>query len=293
MQQRKYLVTAAAGKTGVHTVRHLIESGHRVRALVHHEDERSAALRKAGAEVVVGDLLEHDDAIRATEGVSGAYLCYPVRPGFIQATAYFADAARRAGLEVVVNMSQISAREDSKSHAARDHWIAERVLDWSGVPTVHLRPTFFSEWLTFPWVRDPIVNEGKIALPYGNGRHAPISAEDQARVIAAILAQPSTHIGKTYPLYGPVELGQQQIAEAVSEMLGREIIYSPTSIEEYRRHLKTYALPEFMIQHFLEVAIDYQNGIFAGTNDVIEKVTGQAPQTIEAFIAENRLAFGE
>jgi NAD(P)H dehydrogenase (quinone) len=218
MQQRKYLVTAAAGKTGVHTVRHLIEGGHAVRALVHNEDDRSEALRKTGAEVVVGDLLEHDDAISATQGVSGAYLCYPVRPGFIQATAYFADAARRAGLEVVVNMSQISAREDSKSHAARDHWIAERVLDWSGVPTVHIRPTFFSEWLTFPWVRDPIVKEGKIALPYGNGRHAPISADDQARVIAAILTQPSTHIGKTYPLYGPVELSQQEIAAAVSHV---------------------------------------------------------------------------
>lgn len=291
MQQRKYLVTAATGKTGVHTVRHLIEGGHAVRALVHNEDARSEALRTAGAEVVVGDLLEHDDVIRATEGVSGAYLCYPVRPGFIQATAYFADAARRARLDVVVNMSQISAREDSKSHAARDHWIAERVLDWSGVPTVHLRPTFFSEWLTFPWVRDPIVKEGRIALPYGSGRHAPISGDDQARVIAAILARPSAHIGKTYSLHGPVELDQQEIAHAVGNVLGRKVVYHPTSIDEYREHLQTYDLPEFVIQHFIEVAIDYQNGIFSGTNDVIEKITGQAPQTIDAFVAANRAAF--
>src|ERR1700743_3253005 len=152
MAQRKYLVTAATGKTGVYTVRYLLKAGHAVRALVHTEDERADALRALGAEVMLGDLLEHDDAIRATQGVNGAYLCYPVRPGFIQATAYFADAARRAKLDVVVNMSQISAREDSKSHAARDHWIAESVLNWSGVPTVHIRPTFFSEWLIFPWV---------------------------------------------------------------------------------------------------------------------------------------------
>jgi hypothetical protein len=72
MRQSKYLVTAAAGKTGMHTVRHLIEGGHGVRALVYREDERSEALRKEGAEVVVGDLLEHDDAIRATQGISGA-----------------------------------------------------------------------------------------------------------------------------------------------------------------------------------------------------------------------------
>lgn len=291
MQQRKYLVTGATGKTGVHTVRNLINDGHAVRALVHNEDERSAALRQAGAEVVVGDLLEHDDAIRATQGVSGAYLCYPVRPGFIQATAYFADAARRAKLEVVVNMSQISAREDSKSHAARDHWIAERVLDWSGVPTVHIRPTFFSEWLTFPWVRDPIVKEGKITLPYGDGRHAPISGEDQARVIAALLTQPSDHVGKIYPLHGLVELSQQEIADAVGGVLGREVAYSPMSLAQYRGHLEKYGLPEFITQHFLEVAVDYQNGIFAGTSDVIEKLTGRAPQSIEAFVAANRGAF--
>ena len=128
MNSEKFLVTAATGDTGRYTVQRLLEKGHAVRALVHKEDERSEALRGTGAEVVVGDLLEHDDAIRVTVGTSAAYFCYPVRPGLIQATAYFADAAKRAGLEVVVNMSQISAREDSKSHAARDHWIAERVL---------------------------------------------------------------------------------------------------------------------------------------------------------------------
>lgn len=291
MQQRQYLVTGATGKTGVHTVRNLIQSGHAVRALVHREDERSAALRQAGAEVLVGDLLNHDDAIRATDGVSGAYLCYPVRPGFIQATSYFADAARRAKLEVLVNMSQISAREDAKSHAARDHWIAERVLDWSGVPTVHIRPTFFSDWLIFPWVSDTSVKEGRIALPYGEGRHAPISGEDQARVIAALLMQPADHIGKTYTLLGVKEMSQREIAAAVSNVLGREIVYRPGSLAEYRAHLETYRLPEFIIQHFLEVAVDYENGVFSGTNDLVERITGKKPDTIETFIAANRAVF--
>jgi NAD(P)H dehydrogenase (quinone) len=291
MNQRKFLITGATGKTGVHTIRHLLQDGHAVRAFVHGEDERSAALRAQGAEIVVGDLLEHDDILRAMDGVNGAYLCYPVRPGFIQGTAYFADAARRAGVEVVVDMSQISAREDSKSHAARDHWIAERVLDWSGVPTVHIRPTFFSEWLIFPWVRDQIVQEGRIALPYGDGRHAPIAGEDQARLIAAVLAQPSGHIGKTYPLFGPVELDQHQIADEISAVLGRKIVYRPSTIEQYRQHLEKYDLPEFAIQHFLAIAIDYQNGIFSGADGVIGDITGRAPQTVSDFVKAHRQAF--
>ncbi|MDF3886241.1 NmrA family NAD(P)-binding protein [Cupriavidus basilensis] len=291
MQQRKYLITGATGKTGVYTIRELLGKGHAVRALVHQEDERSEALRNEGAEVVVGDLLEHDDIIRAMDGVTGAYLCYPVRPGYIQATAYFADAAKRAGVEVVVEMSQISAREESESHAARDHWIAERVLDWSGVPTVHIRPTYFSEWLTFPWVRDLIAKESKITLPYGAGRHAPIAAEDQARLIAAVLTQPAGHIGKIYPLYGPVELSQEEIADEMSKVLGRKITYSPSTLGEYREHLAKYDLPEFVIQHFLATAVDYQNGIFSGTDGVIGQITGKAPQTIADFVKANREAF--
>ncbi|MBN3810482.1 NmrA family NAD(P)-binding protein [Paraburkholderia sp. Ac-20347] len=291
MEKRKYLITGATGKTGVYTVNNLLAAGHAVRAMVHGEDARSAALREAGAEVVVGDLLDHDDLLRATDGVTGAYLCYPVSPGFIQGTAYFADAARRAGLDVVVEMSQISAREDAKSHAARDHWIAERVLDWSGVPTVHIRPTFFSEWLIFPWVRDTIVKEGQITLPYGEGRHAPIAAEDQARFITAVLTQPSAHIGKAYELCGPVELDYHEIAQKISEVIGRKIAYNPGTLEDYRAHLQRYDLPEFMIQHFVEVAVDYRNGVFKGSDQIIEQVTGKAPQTVEAFVRANSQLF--
>jgi len=291
MTQRKYLITAATGKTGVHTINQLLKDGHAVRAMVHGEDERSERLRKAGAEIVVGDLLEHDDVLRAVDGVSAAYLCYPVRPGFIQATAYFADAAQRAGLDVVVSMSQISARDDSDSHAARDHWIAERVLDWSGVPAVHLRPTLFSEWLTFPWVRNRLVEEGKITLPLGEGRHAPIGAEDQARFIATVLTNPAAHVGKTYPLYGPVEFSQKELADELSRVLDRKIVYSPSTLEEYEAYLNTFNLPPFIIQHFVAIAVDYQNGIFSGADGVIGELTGQAPQTVEQFVKANIEAF--
>jgi len=81
MGAEKFLVTGATGRTGRHTVQHVLEKGHAVRALVHQEDERSEALRRTGAEVVVGDLLEYGDTIGATAGTNAAYFCYPIRPG--------------------------------------------------------------------------------------------------------------------------------------------------------------------------------------------------------------------
>jgi NAD(P)H dehydrogenase (quinone) len=291
MGTQTFLVVGATGKTGQHTVRLLLEKGHAVRAMVHKEDDRSKALRDAGAEVVTGELLDHNDVIRAAAGASAAYFCYPVSPGLIQATAYFADAAKRAGLKALVNMSQISAREDSKSHAAHDHWIAERIFDWSGVPTVHLRPTFFSEWLLIPFVRSTIANNSIIDLPYGNGRHAPIAAEDQARVIATILAEPAAHAGKTYPLCGPTELDQAGIAAAITEVLGRKISYQPLTIPQHRERLEKGGWPEFVIQHFCAVALDYQNGLFSGEDKFIAKLTGKPPMSVQDFVASHRKAF--
>jgi NAD(P)H dehydrogenase (quinone) len=143
--RKQFLITGAAGSTGTSAIEILTQQGHSVRALVHREDERSARLGAAGAEVVVGDMLGLDDARRALEGIDAAYFVYPIAPGLIEATAYFAQAAKEVRLGSLVNMSQISARRDSKSHAARDHWVAERLCDWSGVPVTHLRQTFFAQ----------------------------------------------------------------------------------------------------------------------------------------------------
>ena len=74
---------------------------------------------------------------------------YPVQPGILQATAYFAQAAKEAAVSAIVNMWVFSARREAKSHAAQDHWISEQVLNWSGVPTTHLRPTLFAEWALY------------------------------------------------------------------------------------------------------------------------------------------------
>ncbi len=291
MSAKKFLVTGATGETGRYTVKELLERGHDVRALVRKEDERAERLRRAGAEVVVGDMLEHDDLIAASEGVTGAYFCYPVRPGIIQATAYLADALRRAGSQVLVNMSQISARDNSDSHAARDHWIAERIFDGAGLPVVHLRPTFFSQWFLYPHAQASIRNGGMIDLPYGEGRHAPIAAEDQARFIAAVLDNPAAHLGRTYTLHGPVELDQEGIAAAIGEVLGIEVRYRPTTVAQYKQRLEAQDLPPFLVQHFCAIAIDYQNGIFSGSDQVIEQVTGARPLTVKEFVELHRSEF--
>lgn len=291
MAEPIYLITGVTGATGGAAARELRRQGRRVRGLVHKEDARAEALRTSGIEVVVGDLLDLDSIRRAMEGVSGAYFVYPIpHEGLIDAAAFTAQAAIEAGVRSLVDMSQISARREAKSHAARDHWVSERVFDWSGVPTTHLRPTFFAEWLLYDrpgWH----VKNGTIRFPLGRGRHAPIAAEDQGRVVAAVLTDPAPHAGKVYPLFGPVELDHYQIAEKLSATLGRPFRYEPVPIPQFAAAMRSSGHSPRFVQHIASVAQDYQDGIFAGTNDVIERITGKPPMTVEEFIERNRARF--
>ncbi|WP_370963747.1 NAD(P)H-binding protein [Amycolatopsis sp. cg9] len=287
---RLFLVTAATGKTGRGTVELLLARGHRVRAMAHTDDERSRALAAAGAEVVHADLLDFPAVAAAMSGVNGVYFCYPIRPGLLEATVNVAQAATEAGVRSVVSMSQISARREAASTAARQHWLAERVLDRTGLLTTHLRPTFFAEWLTSWWqLRD---GTGYLRLPFGEGRHAPIAAADQARVIAAVLAEPEPHDRAAYTLHGPVELDHHGIAAAVSATLGIPVRYEPISLGEFTEALTRQGLPAHLVQHLGNVAVDYRNGVFAGTNDNVEKIGGRAPLSVAQFVRENRAEFG-
>ena len=286
---RTALVTGATGKTGAATVPLLLARGHRVRAFVHRADARADRLAALGAEVVVGDLLDLEAVTRAVHGVTGAYFCYPIAPGLVEATAYFAQAAREAGVGALVNMSQVSARRDAASDAARQHWIAERVLDWSGVPTTHLRPTFFAEWL-LP-LAEPIAHAGVLALPFGDGRHAPVAAADQAHVIAAVLDDPAPHAGATYPLFGPVEMDHHEIAAEVARALGRPVRYDPITVDAFAEWLAARGQSPHLIQHLRHVALDYQAGQFAGHNDVVSRVGGVPGMTVAQFVARHRAAF--
>src|SRR5258708_34987212 len=190
MSQRPLLVTGRTGDTGGATAEQMLVRGHHVRALAHRQDDRAKRLQGLGAEVVFGDFLNLDDVRAALLRVAGAYFCYPIRPGIIHATAIFAKAAKEAGVECVVNMSQVSAREDAKSHAAQDHWLAERVFDWSGLTVVHLRPTYFAEWLLY---LPPMLRARLHHAPFATARPSPISARRQARVIVRVVENPRQH----------------------------------------------------------------------------------------------------
>jgi NAD(P)H dehydrogenase (quinone) len=175
-------------------------------------------------------------------------------PGLVQTTAQFAQAAEEVGVEVIVNMSQKPARSDAKSEASRQHWLSERVFDWSGVSAVHLRPTLFAEWLLY---LAPMIRHGRMLAPFSaTGRAAPVAAEDQARLIVAVLEHPTAHVGKTYPLFGPVELTHPEIAAIISHVIGKKVAYQQVPSSGLRL---TCLIPDDILSDLVSTFLLVQN----------------------------------
>ena len=230
------LVTGAAGgaqgSTGRLVARLLREQGIPVRALVHKLDGRSDELRKQGAEVVEGDLLNPASVRAAMQNVKRAYFTYPVAEGLLEAAAIFAAAARDAALELVVNNSQLQGRPDdpafrdlqhTPSFRNLQHRLADRIFDWAQVRTVHLQaPPYYENVRAL--VSRSIAEHSTVFLPWGEDTTVIplVGAEDVARVAATLLANPDAPSQSAYAL--------------VSETLTvREIVRAGLKEQQFRR----------------------------------------------------------
>ncbi|MFD4475351.1 NmrA family NAD(P)-binding protein [Streptomyces sp. NPDC058471] len=281
------LVTGAAGgqqgSTGRHVVRLLLEQGQAVRALVRSDDARAAALRKLGAEVVVGDLREITDVLAAVRGVRRAFFTYPVTGGLLDAAGAFAAAARRAGLERVVEVSQLAAAPDAGTPRMRQHWVAEEVFDWAGIGAVHLRAGVFFENLDF------LVRAGggrELAMPLGplDTVLPLISGEDVARVGAGLLTDPLPKCPD------PVVLltGQILTVGEVVETYGRGLKYVDVSPEEWRERATELYGDTHVVAHLDKLwelfrLIGSHHELYEVTPS-IERFGGRAPGTLREFV---------
>jgi uncharacterized protein YbjT (DUF2867 family) len=295
MNAHPILVTGAGGAVGgvgPAVVERLLQRGLPVRALVRREDDRAAALRARGAEVVVGDLTRAPDVARALTGCRRMYFGFSVSAQYLEATATTAVVARQLGdLEILVNMSQMTVSQMSvtsrtESAQQRLQWLGEQVLDWSGLPVAHIRPTIFLQSFLL-LTAGSVARDATIRLPFGDGRTSPVDASDVADVIVAVLTDPRDYIGRVHELTGPRSQTLHELAAEYATALGRPVRYVDVPYEPWHEELRRSGFPDHVLEHLATMArLHAQNRYDRLTNDV-ERITGHPATTAKDFIARH------
>ena len=293
------LVTGAAGRVGAvgRTVTELLlKQGKVVRAMVRNEDERAQVLRALGAEVVVGNLLDLDSMHKAIAGCETVYFSMSISDAYLAATVDVAAVAKHHGVKAFINMSQMtvsqmSISETTPSPQHKLHWLAEQALNWSGLPVVHVRPTVFLEGFFLTLTSDSVKESDQIRLPFGEGKTSPVAAEDVARVVAALLANPQPHTGKIYHLTGPQSENMRFFAQEYSKALGRTITFQDIPVDPWRDELLKRGWPVHVVNHLAAMSDLHRAGRFDRLSDDVRTLTGQVPLSVQGFVRKNAAAF--
>ncbi|MFI5555479.1 NmrA family NAD(P)-binding protein [Streptomyces sp. NPDC051738] len=289
------LITGAGG-VGSAVLEKLRAQDVPVRVMVRRDDGRAARLRALGAEVVLGDLTRPETVAAAMDGARSMYFAMPVSPDHLLAATVAASVAREYGeLDALVGMSQMTvsqmtATSTAESHQQRLHWLAEQVLNWSGLPVIHIRPTSFLDNPLFTTLPARTIQEnGTIVLPFGAGRTSPIAVDDVARAVATVLRDPGPHVGRVYELTGPRAIDMTEMADAFAKALGRPVSYVDAPLETWRKEvLSTIGLPPHIEQHIITMCRLHQQNRYDRASGDVERLTGRPARTIEEFVAARK-----
>ncbi len=278
----RILVTSAAGRNGSAAVLELLRRGFPVRAFVRRNDARSETLRKAGAEIFVGDLFDFSDLRRALVNVQRAYHSPPVAPNLLHGTMLFALAAEEAKLEVVALMSGWNPHPAHPTIQTREHWIANNIYRWMPtVDVIHVNPGIFA--FMYLLGLPAIVHFGMLVGPWGDGLNAPPSSEDIGSVAAGVLVDPSPHIGKRYRPTGPKLISPHDVADVLTDVVGRKVKYQDVSTKMFLKAAKAQGVSDFEISHIGFYFEELRGGTYAvgAPTDHVQEILGRPPESFQ------------
>ena len=293
----RILVTGAGGNIGSRVVSRLAAQGVPVRALVQHDDDRARGLRAMGdVQVVAGDLTRAPDVVAALKDCRRLYFGMSVSAQYLEAAATAAVAALDNGsVELLVNMSQMTVSQMglgsvTESAQQRLHWLAEHVLNWSGLPVTHVRPTMFMENPLFRMLAvATIARDATIRLPFGDARTSPVASRDVSEVVTGLLTDPDPdrHAGRVYELTGAASRDMMAIAGEFSAFLGRPVTYVDVPYQDWLENdLKPLGLAPHVAEHIATMARLCKDNRYDRLTSDVSDLLGRPPSGFDALIAQ-------
>jgi uncharacterized protein YbjT (DUF2867 family) len=282
------LITGATGNVGSAVLDNLGTTDVSLRALAH-DESKAQSLKDRGVEAVVGDFLEPETLDPALESVSTILLVTPINPGQITQASNVIKAAKESGNDPrIVRLSVHQASHEAPARNSRQHAEIEDELASSGLPYTLLRPTTFMQ-NTLMAART-VASEGRIYQPFKGGKLGMIDARDIGEVAAKVLTEEG-HEGKVYTLTGPAAISFYDVAQALSEVLGKEVRYVNVPLEKAREAMLNMGLSEWRADVLIEYAKAHSEGYSDFTTEEVEQLTGHPATSYKQFATDFERVF--
>ena len=79
----------------------------------------------------------------------------------------------------------------------------------------------------------------------------------------------------------------RQIAEELSNLLGRPVVYINRSLDDERAALLAGGLTPFVVDLFVGLDQMFRESVLGETTSTVEELTGEPPGTLSQWLAEN------
>ena len=275
------LVTGASGNVGKAVLNEVARSGAKHKAMYRSANE--AANAPAGTQPIIADFAKKETLAPALRDVEAVYLvCAPI-PDLVQLETNMIDACVAAGVKHIVLNSALGAGDYAKSYPSW-HRKVEDKLKSTGISFTILRPNSFHQNVV-AFFAPSIRAQGVF---YGSMRNARVSFLDvrDIAVVAAKALAASEHSGKTYGLNGPGALTYAELAEKISKHAARAVQYVDIPVEAQRKAMLEQGMPAWQVDALLDLQEYYASGKGGTVDQLLSKLLGRAPITMDRFLAE-------
>ena len=279
------LVTGATGNIGTELVRTLRSRGAEFEILRSRRDGREEELptRYASFE-------DREALLKAFNGVDTLFVLLPFVPNKTQLAHNVAAAARLAGVRRIVRSSGAGADPASSIALSRLQGEIDDLFTATGIPATFLRPSGFMQNLT--GYQAAQIRAGALFASTGNGAHSLVDVRDIADAAAAVLLNPSPHVGKAYTLTGPKAWTNAEVVSLMSAAVGKPIQFVDVTDAAARDAMREAGTPEIVIEWLASLSLAIKSDLASMVTPDVQQLTGHAPRTLEAFVADNAAAWG-
>jgi uncharacterized protein YbjT (DUF2867 family) len=262
------VVTAPTGTIGHQVLENVLHGGEPIRVIARNPSGLPAQIRER-VEVVQGSHGDIDVVSHAFAGADAVFWLAPPDPraksvdaAYVDFTRPACDALKTQGVRRVVGVSALGRGTAVAGSAglvtaslAMDDLIASTGVSYRALTM----PSFMDN---IRRQAQPIKNQGMFFSPIAGDRKLPSCAtRDIAAVAAKLLLDPSWSGQDHVAVLGPADLSANDMAQIMSEVLGKPVRYQQIPFEAYRSRFIELGMSEAMAQGMTDMAAAKDNGL--------------------------------